>query len=243
MPWLSRLVQVVAVGLYRLLEEAKGFSKPEISGFRVGAVAVGESGTSYLGGNVEFRHQGLEHVIHAEEFAITNAINHGERSISHLAVSMAPCGYCRQIISELAEASQLSIWISPSKKPTDIDALLPSAFSPKDLGGRGRLLSEQAHELELVEVPEEAWRPLADVALERANRSYAPYTRSPSGVALMLSCGKIVGGGYAENCAFNPSISPLKAAIVAVLSSQQRLEDVEKLVLILQCEQRSAALE
>ena len=64
----------------------------QISGFRVGAVAVGESGTSYLGGNVEFRHQGLEHVIHAEEFAITNAINHGERSISHLAVSMAPCG-------------------------------------------------------------------------------------------------------------------------------------------------------
>eukprot|EP00960_Hanusia_phi_P074994 768356-Hanusia_phi.AAC.2 len=220
----------------------------QISGFSVGAVAVGQSGGYYLGGNVEFRYHGLEHVIHAEEFAITNAINHGERSLVHLAVSMAPCGCeelaihrklvlssrslshspmadCRQIISELAGGSELSIWISPSTSPTSINALLPSAFAPKDLGGKGRLLSEQAHNLVLEQEPDGAWKSLAEVALAHANRSYAPYTCSPSGVALLLSCGKVMGGGYAENCAFNPS-----AAIVAVLSSRQSLGEVEKLV-------------
>ena len=43
------------------------------------------------------------------------------------------------------------------------------------------------------------------VALEAANMSYAPYSKSYAGVALRTSRG-IIAGAHAENAAFNPSI-------------------------------------
>lgn len=43
--------------------------------------------------------------------------------------------------------------------------------------------------------------------------SYAPYSKSYAGVALRVRNGAIVTGAYAENAAFNPSLSPLQAAL------------------------------
>ena len=57
---------------------------------------------------------------------------------------------------------------------------------------------------------------LTNVALQAANASYAPYSRGYAGVALKTSDGSIYSGGVAENVAFNPSMSPLEAAIVAL---------------------------
>lgn len=50
-------------------------------------------------------------------------------------------------------------------------------------------------------------------ALRCACVSYSPFARSPAGVALRVR-GRVVGGWYTENCAFNPALPPLQAAIV-----------------------------
>jgi cytidine deaminase len=60
-------------------------------------------------------------------------------------------------------------------------------------------------------------------ALAAANGAHAPYSRSPAGVALVTATGdglrpRVHAGGTAESAAFNPSISPLQAALVSALA-------------------------
>ena len=59
---------------------------------------------------------------------------------------------------------------------------------------------------------------LAVAALEAANASHAPYSASPSGVAVMDCEGKVYRGSYIESAAYNPSLGPLQAAIVAYVA-------------------------
>ena len=54
--------------------------------------------------------------------------------------------------------------------------------------------------------------PLAQAALKAANESYAPYSGNFSGVAIM-SENQTFTGRYAENAAYNPSMSPLQSAL------------------------------
>ncbi|KAG4136210.1 hypothetical protein ERO13_D08G266301v2 [Gossypium hirsutum] len=49
--------------------------------------------------------------------------------------------------------------------------------------------------------------------------SYAPYSGCPSGVALIDVEGKIYKGSYMESAAYNPSLPPVQAAIVAYVAS------------------------
>ncbi|XP_061347637.1 cytidine deaminase 1-like [Gastrolobium bilobum] len=56
------------------------------------------------------------------------------------------------------------------------------------------------------------------VALEAANKSHAPYSDSPSGVALVDCGGNVYKGSYIESAAFNPSLGPLQAALVAYVA-------------------------
>jgi cytidine deaminase len=44
--------------------------------------------------------------------------------------------------------------------------------------------------------------------------------------------GEIVGGSYYENCAFNPSISPMKAALVAAVCARRSLASISHAVLL-----------
>ena len=60
-------------------------------------------------------------------------------------------------------------------------------------------------------------RGLVDAALEAANRSHAPYSGCPSGVALIDDQGQIYKGSYMESAAHNPSVGPAQAAIIAFL--------------------------
>ena len=48
-------------------------------------------------------------------------------------------------------------------------------------------------------------------------QSYSPYTKSPSGAAIVTKSGKVYGGGFAESAAFNPSLSPFHAAWIAAV--------------------------
>lgn len=55
-------------------------------------------------------------------------------------------------------------------------------------------------------------------ALEAANKSHAPYSGCPSGVALMDPEGKVYRGSYVESAAYNPSLGPVQAALAAYIA-------------------------
>jgi cytidine deaminase len=100
-----------------------------------------------------------------------------------------------------------------------------------DLGHISALGCEVSNGLQLLAAPA-GDEDLVRMALVSANRSYAPYSACPSGVALQLSSGKIVQGSYWESCAFNPSISPVQAGIVSVISAGASPADIVACVLV-----------
>jgi len=70
-------------------------------------------------------------------------------------------------------------------------------------------------------------------ALKAANSSYAPYSLSYAGVALKTADGSIYTGSVAENAAFNPSMSPLEAAVVALtITGGKKYSDITDAVLV-----------
>jgi cytidine deaminase len=194
--------------LLALIPQAQKCALPPISNFFVGAVALGASGSIYFGANYEFVGQALSFTVHGEQAATAHAIAYGENGMQMLAVSAAPCGYCRQFLYELTTASSLIILL-PETPATLLTALLPNAFGPGDLGVTAALMSPQSHGLTLA-IPD----PVVQAALAAANASYAPYTESYAGVALKTHDGGIYTGQVAENAAYNPSMSPLEQAVV-----------------------------
>ena len=211
-----------------LIPLAKTFAIPPISNFFVGVVALGSSGSLYFGANYEFPGHALTFSIHGEQAATVQALSFGERGIEMLAISAAPCGYCRQFLNELTTASTLRI-ILPNTPATPLTSLLPAAFGPADLGVTAGLMSPQAHGMTLDSSADD----VANAALAAANASYAPYSASFAGVALKTSDGRIFAGSVAENAAFNPSMSPLEAAIVRlVISGGKRYDAIVDAVLV-----------
>ena len=87
-----------------LLPFAALYAEPVISNFKVGAVAQGLNGNLYFGANIEFKSEALSCTVHAEQAAAMNAWMQGETGLSALAVSAAPCGYCRQFLFEIGRA-------------------------------------------------------------------------------------------------------------------------------------------
>jgi len=95
-----------------LVPQAETFARPPISNFFVGAVSQGASGSLYFGANYEFVGQALSFTVHGEQAATAHAIASGEIGMQRLAVSAAPCGYCRQFLYELDTAATLQILCS-----------------------------------------------------------------------------------------------------------------------------------
>ena len=212
-----------------LIPEAQTFARPPISDFFVGAVAQGSSGSLYFGANYEFVGQALSFTVHGEQAATAHAIANGETGMQRLAVSAAPCGYCRQFLYELTTASTLQILL-PNTPPVLLTALLPDAFGPQDLGVAAALMSPQSHGMTLSSSPVD---PVMEAALAAANTSYAPYTFGYAGVALKTRDGSMFTGSVAENAAFNPSMSPLEAAVVSlVISGGKAYSDIIDAVLV-----------
>ncbi len=208
-----------------LLAEAATYAKPPVSNFKVGSVARGTSGKTYLGTNVEFAGEALSFTVHAEQAAVVNAWMNGETGIDVVATSAAPCGYCRQFLNELVTASDLTI-VMPGEERR-LSELLPGSFGPRDLGVTSGLLAPVANGLTIDEEDD-----LARAALAAANMSYAPYSRSFAGVALRTHAGAILSGAYAENAAFNPSLSPLEAALSQLNMSGGVWSDIAEVVLV-----------
>lgn len=209
--------------LRALARTAQSLSRVPVSGFGVGAVARGTSGTFYLGANLEFAGSRIGATVHAEQCAIVNAREHGESAVDVLAVTHTPCGHCRQFLTEIADAERLRIVL-----PDDVASLgdlLPLAFGPAHLARTTSLFAGDRGSLAA------AGADLAARARAQAETSYAPYTRSFAGVALGLDDGQVIGGSYVESAAFNPSIEPLEAALSLLALAGQSWTTVKRVVL------------
>jgi homodimeric cytidine deaminase len=218
--------------MLELIALAKTLSQPSISNFQVGAVARGISGALYLGANLEFVGGPLQFTVHAEQAAVINAALHGETGLAALAISAPPCGYCRQFLYELATASELEILLA-GEPPSRLIDFLPGAFGPADLGVLGGLLAPSRHVVRLAASSAiDRHSAAVDLAVRGAQLSYAPYTGAVGAVALTTEDGRILVGPYLENAAFNPSISPVQAAAVALVLAGRRMNEVVRATVV-----------
>lgn len=98
--------------LIRQAFSARENSYSPYSGFRVGAALLGKSGKIYTGCNIENAAYGSSNC--AERTAFFKAVSEGEREFIRIAivggydgesVAPAPCGVCRQVMTEFCEPS------------------------------------------------------------------------------------------------------------------------------------------
>jgi cytidine deaminase len=211
-----------------LLPLARTYSRPPISNYLVGTVVRGVSGNLYFGANIEIPGHSLGFSVHGEQSALSNAYMHTEPGVAAIAVTAAPCGHCRQFMNEMAPAGDIRILIA-GNPPTTLASLLPMAFGPKDLGFKDGALP--VREVNLAR-PKGASDDLTLAALDAACRSYAPYSKAHSGVAIGSQSGRIYKGAYLENVAFNPSLSPLQTALAALIVAGETYSAMAQVALV-----------
>ena len=121
--------------------EARKLSYSPYSRFAVGAALLCKDGTVFVGANIENSSYPL--CMCAERNALYNAYLHGKKKEDLVAMVLSadtdepcsPCGACRQVLSELFP-KDAPIYMSNLKgdmKETNIEELLPFAFSEEDL--------------------------------------------------------------------------------------------------------------
>jgi cytidine deaminase len=214
--------------MLKLIPFAQSYSRAPISNFYVGVVVRGASGSLYTGANIEIPGQCLGFAVHAEQAALSNAYMHSEQAVTALAVGGAPCGHCRQFINEMSPDGEILI-LMPDKAPAKLSVLLPSAFGPAALG-----MKNGAFPVPSTNLAPGGYSagPETVAALDAARRSYAPYSKSPSGVALRTASGRIYRGSYIENVAFNPSLSPLETALAALIAGGEDYSSISRAALV-----------
>lgn len=121
--------------------EARELSYSPYSNFAVGAVILTKDGHLFKGANIENAAYGL--CMCAERNAIYNAYMNGYKRedfetlvvVADTPEPCAPCGACRQVISELFPEDALIIMtnLKGDIKETTSKELLPFSFSGKDL--------------------------------------------------------------------------------------------------------------
>ena len=99
--------------LLQLAEKARENAYAPYSHFRVGAALLCANGKVYTGCNIESASYGA--TVCAERTAICKAVSEGEREFSAIAISgaaegkkgafCAPCGICRQLLSEFCNSA------------------------------------------------------------------------------------------------------------------------------------------
>ena len=207
---------------------SKMYSKAPISNYNVGAICKGGSGNLYFGSNIEILNESLSFTLHAEQAAIINAWNNGETEIRYINVGGSPCGHCLQFLNELNNADSLVI-VNPKGKNFRIRDLLTLAFGPKNLGVKTGLLAINKNDLEL---ENESQDKLIKRALLAAKNSYAPYSKSYSGIALITKESGVFYGSYFENAAFNPSVSPVESVLSSLNLSKVPFDQIVRAVLV-----------
>lgn len=107
------------------------------SGLAVGAAVLAADGTAFGGCNVENAAYGA--TVCAERVAVWGAVAAGARRVTAVAVVTpgggTPCGCCRQVLAELADADTPIAVAGPEGPMTvyRLGDLLPLAWSARDL--------------------------------------------------------------------------------------------------------------
>jgi cytidine deaminase len=123
--------------LVKQAQEARKGAYARYSHYQVGAALLAKSGKVYRGANVENAVYPLS--LCAERVAVFKAVIEGEREFEAIAVVTgdggAPCGACRQVLSEFGkEIVVLTADESGAiQKEITVGDLLPSAFGPQNL--------------------------------------------------------------------------------------------------------------
>lgn len=121
--------------------KVRGLSYSPYSKFAVGAALLCKDGHVFLGANVENSSYPL--CMCAERNALYHAMMNGYKKDDFKALAIvgdtdeptSPCGACRQVISELFPKNGVIILanLKGAYLETNIEALLPLAFSGEDL--------------------------------------------------------------------------------------------------------------
>ncbi|MBO4355450.1 MAG: phosphopentomutase, partial [Clostridia bacterium] len=115
--------------------EARKMSFAPYSGFKVGAALLTDNGKVYKGCNIESA--SFSPTCCAERTALFKAVSEGEKDFRAIAVvggknhpeRCAPCGVCRQVLSELCGGQLDVIWYDGKKYVVSkMSDLLPEAF-------------------------------------------------------------------------------------------------------------------
>lgn len=129
--------------LAKKASEARKIAYVPYSGYLVGAALLTVDGKETAGQNIEV--VTYSETGHAEETALKNAVSsgviqqEGRKFVRAIAVShegdTAPCGRCRQIITEFCDNSLVVVADSDGniRNITSLKTLLPYAFTPSDL--------------------------------------------------------------------------------------------------------------
>ncbi len=129
--------------ILRLIENAynaKKNSYAPYSGFHVGAALLTAEGKIYQGCNIE--NAAYSPTNCAERTAFFKAVSEGEKDFKAIAVVgdkeeyLAPCGVCRQVMTEFCSAGEFQVVIAKNRteyKIFTLEELLPGAFSKQNL--------------------------------------------------------------------------------------------------------------
>jgi cytidine deaminase len=129
--WRERLIQAAT--------QARQAAYAPYSNYAVGAALLTASGGIYTGVNVE--NAAYPTSMCAERVAIFKAVSEGEVDFRALAVVTAnggaPCGACRQVLSEFGLDTLVIIADVKGNitREATVGELLPGAFRPEDLAG------------------------------------------------------------------------------------------------------------
>ena len=127
--------------------EAQKFSYAPYSNFNVGAALLCADGTIYQGCNIE--NAAFTPTNCAERTAFFKAVSEGKKDFAAIAIVgnkhgikegegeyCAPCGVCRQVMSEFCNHKTFKIFLGKSKDDYleyTLEELLPLGFTGKDL--------------------------------------------------------------------------------------------------------------
>lgn len=204
---------------------AEGFARPPISDFHVGCVGLeAGSGNLIFGGNLEFVGAHIGNTVHGEGFVFARAFSRGTAVETICLGEAHPCAHCRQFLSEFAATRELTL-IDLAGHRLKMADLYPWPFDPGYLGETGIVAGEVRHphlSLAANDLPHATAARLTELG----RQSYTPYGKAPAAIVLTLQDGAVVGGAAIESVAFNPTISPLQAAMIDLFAHGYAAGDI-----------------
>jgi len=220
--------------LLRLVPLARSRAICPISNFHVGVTGLAGSGNVYLGTNVEFIGFPLNFSIHAEQCLISHIAFHDETDIKAIGLSAAPCGHCRQFMTELKNFENIEICVEGQPLRL-LKELLPSCFSPIDLGNKSLMLHHHDFKFSVAHPSLNNMHgspSLYENTLKAVKKAWAPYSECYSAVGIEVDDGRTFTGIYLECAAYNPSQSPLQTALATLVAHEITWDKIRHVILI-----------